>query len=70
MILTKETLKRAGRTFIQAMISYLLVVVLPNIDFSNDKKTLKAFLLGGAVSALSAGISAIMNLEKGEGNDL
>jgi len=63
MRFTKETLKRALRTFFQAALSYLLVS-LAAVDFSEEGEALKTVLLGSAVSAVSAGIAAVMNLEQ------
>lgn len=63
MTFTKDTLKRALRTFIQAALSYL-IVSLAAVDFTKEGEALKSLLLGSAVSALSAGLAAVMNLEK------
>lgn len=63
--ITKNCLIRAFRTFIQAAIAYVAVNIAL-IDFSDEKSALKSALIGLAVSALAAGISAVMNLEKGE----
>lgn len=65
MKITKNCLIKAFRTFIQAAIAYLAVNIA-FIDFSNEKTAIKSALIGLAVSALAAGISAVMNLEKGE----
>lgn len=65
MKFTKETLKRALRTFIQAAIAYIAVNI-PVIDFGNDKEVAKSTLIGLAVSAVSAGVAAVMNLEKND----
>lgn len=65
MKFTKETLKRTIRTFIQALIAYL-IVALPAIDYTVDKSALKSALIGLGASALAAGLSAVMNLEKPE----
>ena len=62
MRFTKETFKRALRTFCQAAISYLLVS-LTTLDFSEDERAIKALLFGAAVSALASGLAAVMNLE-------
>ena len=43
--LTKEALIRVAKTFIQALIAFL-VVALPTVDFTQDKSALKAALLG------------------------
>ena len=69
MKLTKNTMKRALRTFVQAVIAYL-AVHLSMVDFSNGKEAVKTALLGLAVSSLAAGLSAVMNLEKkGDGTN-
>ena len=66
MKITKETLRRAGRTFVQAAVSYIAVNIAI-IDFNAAEDVLKSALIGLAVSAMSAGIAAVMNLEKPEG---
>lgn len=66
--LTKEALIRVAKTFVQALIAFL-VVALPTVDFSQEKSALKAALLGVLASAVAAGLSAVMNIEqKGGGN--
>ena len=55
----REWLYRAARTFVQAAVGYVAIVV-PNIDFS-DTSALKTTLVGIGVSAVSAGIAALMN---------
>lgn len=65
MKFTKETAKRALRTFIQAALAYLAVNITV-VDFNSDKEILKSTLIGIVVSAVAAGISAVMNLEKKE----
>ena len=65
MRFTKETLKRALRTFLQTAISYIAVNVVV-IDFSVEKAALKSAVIGLIVSAGAAGIAAVMNLEKKE----
>lgn len=65
MKFTKKTLKRAYRTFIQAAVA-CIVVGIKVVDFSSDKETIKAALITLAVSAISAGLAAVMNLEKKE----
>lgn len=61
--ITKETLTRAGRTFLQAAVAYI-AVNLAAVDFTSGKEVAKTALIGLAVSALSAGIAAVMNLNK------
>lgn len=63
MKFTKETLKRALRTFAQTAVGYI-VVNAAIIDFSSGKDAIKSALIGLCVSAIAAGIAAVMNLEK------
>lgn len=65
MKFTKETLRRAVRTFLQTAFGYLLTNVSASaigIDYTNGNE-IKTLLIGLAVSAVSAGASAVMNLE-------
>ena len=66
MTCTKTTLKRAGRTFIQSALAYITVNVM-YINFNDDKVSVKSAVTGLLIAAVSAGISAVMNLEKKEG---
>ena len=66
MTCTKITLKRAGRTFIQSALAYITVNVM-YINFTDDKVSVKSAVTGLLIAAVSAGISAVMNLEKKEG---
>ena len=66
MTCTKTTLKRAGRTFIQSALAYITVNVM-YINFTDDKVSVKSAVTGFLIAAVSAGISAVMNLEKKEG---
>lgn len=68
MRFTKESVKRALRTFLQAVIAYICVHVVL-IDFSDQSESLKIVLIGLGVSAVAAGLSAVMNLEKKEETD-
>ena len=61
--LKKNCVRRAIRTFFQTAIGYLAVNVAI-VDFSADKAALKSCLVGLGVSAVSAGISAVMNLKE------
>lgn len=60
---TKETLRKATRTFLQTALGYI-VVNIAVVDFTGDKAVIKSALIGLCVSALSAGIAAVMNLEE------
>ena len=68
MKLTSESWRRAARTFIQAALSYILVN-LAIVDFSAGKEVVKSALIGLAMSALSAGIAAVMNRENPNENE-
>ncbi len=63
--LKKEPIKRAVRTFGQAAVGYI-VANLVVVDFSSGKDVVKSALIGLGVSALAAGLSAVMNLQKKE----
>lgn len=60
---TKETIERAARTFLQTALGYIVVNIV-FVDFTGDKDVIKSALTGLCVSACSAGIAAVMNLEK------
>lgn len=66
--LTKESLIKVAKTFIQALIAFL-VVTLPTIDFTQDKSALKAALFSVLASAIAAGLSAVMNIEQKGGSN-
>lgn len=59
---TKETFRRALRTFLQAFLGYI-VVNLAMVDFTTFDEAFKSAIVGLLVGALSAGLSALMNLE-------
>ena len=64
----KSCLIRALRTFLQTAIGYVLTNVtlyLSGVNFA-DNDVVKNALIGLAISALSAGAAAVMNIEKGE----
>jgi hypothetical protein len=61
----KNWLRRALRTALQSAAGYLAVAV-PNVDWSAEKAVLKTTLIGIGVSAVSAGLAAVMNLEEDE----
>ena len=63
MKFTKETFRKMLRTFIQTIIGYI-AVNLAIVDFTADKEVVKSALIGLAISAVSAGTAAIMNLQK------
>lgn len=69
MIITKETLLRAGRTFLQSALAYITVNAV-YINLTGNKASDKSAIIGLLVSAVSAGIAAAMNLEKETNNDI
>lgn len=62
MKFTKETFKRMARTFGQAAAGYI-IANLCVIDLSSGKDVAKSALIGLGVSAVAAGLSAVMNLQ-------
>lgn len=68
MCFTKNCLIRALRTFLQTALGYILAnlaLFLTGTDFAN-KEVWKSAVCGLLVSSVSAGLSAVMNLEKKE----
>ena len=65
MKFTKETWRRALRTLIQTAVAYL-AANLCVVDFTAEGEVLTSALVGLVVSALAAGIAAVMNLQKPE----
>lgn len=68
MCFTKNCLKRALRTFLQTALGYILAnlaLFLTGTDFANAEMW-KSAVCGLLVSSVSAGLSAVMNLEKKE----
>ena len=59
MKVTKETLVRALKTFLQAVVAYVLVELKAGVDLSN-KEVVKGFVVG----LIAAGIAGLMNLER------
>lgn len=64
--ITKETLRRALRTFCQTAIGYI-AVNLTLIDFGSGKEVIESAIAGLIVSAIASGLSAVMNLEAKNG---
>ena len=63
---TKNCLKRALRTFLQTAVGYIvtnLAMYFGELDFGNED-LLKKAVSGIVISAVAAGLSAVMNLEK------
>lgn len=62
MKFTKETWRRALRTLVQVALSYIAGNILM-VDFSAEGEVLSAAITGVVISALAAGLAAVMNLE-------
>jgi hypothetical protein len=58
----KETFKRAGRTFIQAFAGYMAANLVTATAGLTDMDALTTALVGLGVSAVAAGLAAVMNL--------
>ncbi len=57
-ILKKTYVKRALRTFLQTAVGYIAV------NIATTDLSVKSAVLGLAVSAISAGVAAVMNLKE------
>ena len=66
MKFTKETARRALRTFIQAAVGFIASNVVLQVSGVawDDISTIKSAVIGLIASALAAGAAAVMNLEK------
>lgn len=62
MKITKETIRRTVRTFLQAAAGFLATTGI-SVLVTNDYSITKDIILGIAGSALAAGVAAVMNLE-------
>ena len=61
----KTWIKRALRTFVQTAVGYITVSIA-SVDFNADTAVIKTALLGISVSAVSAGMAAVMNYKESE----
>lgn len=64
-IIMKETIKRAARTFLQAAVGYIATNLAIYAGEFSDMNVLKTALIGLCVSAVAAGLAAVMNLPAG-----
>ena len=66
--ITKAVLVKAARTFIQAACGYLAVNIGGYVSeiSSGNCSVIKPILLTLGTAAVSAGLAAVMNLEKGD----
>lgn len=62
MKFTKETLRRALRTFFQAVVGFLSSTCIAVLA-TNDYNVSKNIMIGLLGSAISTGLAAVMNLE-------
>lgn len=62
--ITKETLYRALRTFIQTAAAYVIANITV-VDFSGEENIWKNAMAGLIISAVAAGLAGVMNLQKG-----
>jgi hypothetical protein len=60
----KNWVKRAIRTFVQSAVGYIAIAV-PNVDFSSVS-AVKTAVVGLGVSAIAAGLAAVMNIRDEE----
>ena len=58
----KEMLWRAARTFIQAFIAYVAANMVAMLSGITEPEVFKQAVLGLIISAVSAGLAALMNL--------
>lgn len=61
----KDCLVRAGRTFVQAAAGYIVANSAAYLMGASDGNMLKSAIVGLGVSAIAAGLAAIMNMPKG-----
>ena len=64
----KETIRRALRTFVQTAIGYIVtnIAILSDPETLQNTDILKTTIIGLIISAISAGLAAVMNLPKKE----
>ena len=62
----KETIRRAFRTFLQTAIGYIVtnIAILSDPETLQNTDILKTTIIGLIISAISAGLAAVMNLPK------
>lgn len=63
----KETLQRAGRTFVQTAIAYMGVNLVSITAGTGNLDALSTALVGLLISAIAAGLAAVMNLPTQQG---
>lgn len=58
-------IKRAVRTFIQTAIGYISVNIIA-VDWTADKSVVKTAIIGVSISAVAAGLAAVINFIEDE----
>lgn len=61
----KNWIKRAVRTFVQTAIGYISVNVVA-VDWTADRSVIKTAIIGVGVSAIAAGLAAVINFIEDE----
>ena len=61
----KNWIKRAVRTFVQTAIGYISVNVVA-VDWTADRSVIKTAVIGVGVSAVAAGLAAVINFIEDE----
>lgn len=61
----KNWIKRAVRTFVQTAIGYISVNVVA-VDWTADRSVIKTAIIGVGVSAVAAGLAAVINFIEDE----
>ena len=59
----KTWFKRSYRTFLQTAVGYIAVNIA-TLDFTEDGAVLKSAVIGLGVSAVAAGLAAVMNMKE------
>lgn len=63
----RNWIKRAVRTFVQTAFGYIAVNIVA-VDWSADRSVVKTAVIGLGISAMAAGLSAVMNyFDEGKG---
>lgn len=69
MKITKQTLIKSFKTFLQAAIAYVCVNI-SSFNYEEQEGARKAALMTFAVSSVAAGICAVMNIETKESEEI